>query len=114
MGNNNLKRILLGISFQGANRLLVLAYDNTQNGSNKVERNSRQKYFLPRINFSKFNVLIDGRNFYDQPISAKIRKYDELRKLYTGSGGDYTTDCLLDYNYYKDHFLTSACNLQHF
>ena len=110
--NNNLKRILLDSSFQGVNRLFVLAYENTENGNNRVERNSHQKYFLPRVNLTESNVLIDGPNFYDQPITDEITKYDELRKLCTGKGDEYTTGCLLDYRYIKDHFLITACNLQ--
>ena len=56
-------------------------------------------------------MLIDGRNFYDQPISNEIRKYDELRKLTTGKGDDYTTERLLDYKYFKDHYQLIACDL---
>ena len=87
-----------------------MSFDNT-NGNNKIEMNSHRKYVLPTINLTKFNVLIDGRNFYDQPISDKIRKYDELRKITTGKGDDYTTRCLMDYNYFEDHCLLIACNL---
>ena len=93
---------LLSKGFKGS--IFVLAYDNTDNGNKRVERNSNQKYFLPKVNLTKFNVLIDGRNFYDQPISNEIRKYDELRKLITGKGNDLTTGCLLDYKYYKQNF----------
>ena len=57
-------------------------------------------------------MLVDGRNIYDQPISDKIRKYDELRKLTTGKGDDYTTGCLLDYKNFRNDFLIRACNLQ--
>ena len=112
LDNNNLQIILLESSFQKVNGLFVLAYDNTENGNNRVERDSHQKYFLPRINLIKSNVLVDGRNFYDQPISDKIRKYDEVRKLTIGKCDDYTTECLLDYKYFRDHFLIAACNLQ--
>ena len=112
LDNNNLKRILLDSSFQRVNRLFVLAYDNTDNGNKRVERNSNQKYFLRKVNLTKFNVLIDGRNFYDQPISNEIRKYDELRKLITGKGNDLTTGCLLDYKYYKQIFLVTGCDLK--
>ena len=55
---------------------------------------SPRAYALPRINLTKFNVLIDGRNFYDQPISDAITKYNELVKLTTGKGEGYTTGCL--------------------
>ena len=46
-------------------------------------------------------LIIDGRNFYDQPINSNERQYDELRKVTLGKGDDYTTGCLLDYAYYK-------------
>ena len=71
------KYINLDPSFQGVNRLFVMAYSNvaTQPG-----RNSQQKYYLPRIDLNKYNVIIDGRNFYDNPIEGDIDKYRELKK----------------------------------
>ena len=60
------------------NRLFVLAFGNTVNGKKKVERDSHRKYFLPRVDITNYNILIDGRNFYDQPINDQIRKYDEI------------------------------------
>ena len=100
---NNLKRFPLDASFQGVNRLFVLAFDNTNNGDNKVEIDSHRKYFLPRVDITNYNVLIDGRNFYDQPVNEQIKRYDEIRKIATGKGDDYTTGCLLDYQYFKDY-----------
>ena len=50
-----------------------------------------QKYFLPRVNITNYTTLVDGRNFYDQPINNQIKKYDEIRKTATGQGDDYTT-----------------------
>ena len=88
-----------------------MAYDNTENGSNRVERDNHRKYFLPRVKINKYNVLIDGRNFYDQPISDQIRKYDEVRELTTGKGEDYRTRFLLDYQYVRDHYQLIACDL---
>ena len=76
---NNLKRFPLDASFQGVNRLFVLSFNNADGNASQVERNSHSKYFLPRVNITNYNVLIDGKNFYDQPISDKIRKYDEIR-----------------------------------
>ena len=80
---NNLTRFTLGASFPGVNRLFVLAFDNTNNGDNKVERDSQRKYFLPRVDITNDNVLINDRNFYDQPINDQIKKYDETRKIAT-------------------------------
>ena len=80
--------------------MFVLAFDNTNNGPCRVERNSHKKYFLPRVDITNYNVLIDDRNFYDQPINDLIKQYDEIRKIATGKGDDYTTGCLLDYQYF--------------
>ena len=100
LDNDNTTRFSLDASFQGVNRLFALAFGNTNNGDNKVERDSHRKYFLPRVDITNYNVLIDGRNFYDQPITDQIKKYDEIRKIATGKGDDYTTGCLLDYQYF--------------
>ena len=47
---------------------------------------------------------MDGRNFYDQLINDLSEQYDEVRKVSTGHGDDYTTVCLLDYAYFKDNY----------
>ena len=109
--NNNITRFLLDASFQGVHKLFVHAFDNTNNGDNKVRRNSHRKYFLPRVDITNYNILIDGRNFYDQPINDQIKKYDEIRKIATGKGDDYTIGCLLDYQYFKNHYQLIAADL---
>ena len=96
---NDYIRELLDASYQGVKRLFILAYDNT--GDNPVAANSHRRYFLPRIKIENYNVKIDGRNFYDQPINDLIKQYDEVRKISTGQGDDYTTICLLDFAYFK-------------
>ena len=55
--------------------------------------------------------MIDGRNVYDQPINGLIKQYDEVRKVSTGYGDDYTTGCLLDYAYFKDNYKLIAVDL---
>ena len=69
LDKNNLTRFPLDASFQGVRRLFVLTFDNTDNGTKKVETSSNRKHFLPRVNITNYNVLIDGGNFYDQPIN---------------------------------------------
>ena len=95
--NNNVTRFPLDASFQGVNRLFILAFGNTENDNNKVERDTHRKCFLSRVNITNYNVLIDGRNFYDQPINDQIKKYNEVRKTAREKGDNYTTGCLLDY-----------------
>ena len=54
------------------------------------------KYFLPKEDVNNYNVLIDGRNFYDQPINDLIKQFDKVRKVSRRKGDDYTTGCVLD------------------
>ena len=74
--------------------MFVLAFDDTDNGAKKIERSSHTKYFLPRVDITNYNVLIDGKNLYDQSINDQIKKYDEIRKTVTGQRDDYTIGCL--------------------
>ena len=60
-----------------------------------------KKYFLPRVKIENYNIEIDGRDFYDQPVNDSIKQYDEIRKISTGQGDDYTTGCLLGFAYFE-------------
>ena len=57
------------------------------------------------------NVMNDGRNFFDQPIKNDSKPYDNIRKIATGQGEDYTTGCLLDYPYFKKYYKLIAIDL---
>ena len=83
LDDNNLTRFLLDDSFQGVRRLFVLAFNNNtvdnpknliSNSNKRVERDSHTKYFLSRLNVTNYNVVIDGRNFYDQPINDLVKQ----------------------------------------
>ena len=105
---NVFRYVNLDPSFQGVKRLFVMAY-NRANG--QPTRNGQQKYYLPRIDLEKYNVIIDGRNFYDNPIESDIEKYRELKKVMIGKGEDYTTGSLLDFDYFKKHYKLVAVDL---
>ena len=85
-------------SFQGVNRLFVLAFEND------TQRASHSGYYLPNVEIKSYNVLINGENFFDQPIKNNKVTYENIRKIATGQGDDYTTGCLLDYPYFKDSY----------
>ena len=87
---------MLDSSYQGIKRLFVIAYYNTE-GNIQVSIDSSKIYFLPRVKIENYNIEIDGKNIYDQPINDSIKQYDEIRKISTGQGHDYTTGCLLDF-----------------
>ena len=51
------------------------------------------------------------KNFFDQPVKNNLRTYDSIWKISTCQGDDYTTDYLLDYNYFKDYYKMIAIGL---
>ena len=69
------------------------------------------KIFSSKCKITNYNVLIDGSNFYDQPINDLIKQHEEISKTATGQGDDYTTGFLLDYQYFKDHYQLIAVDL---
>ena len=91
---------MLDSSWQGVKRLFIFIYNNKE-GDSKVSVDSFKKYFLPRFKNENYNIKIDDRNFYDQPINDSIKQYDEVRKMTTGPGDHYTTGCLLNFAYFE-------------
>ena len=79
--------------------------------NDEVDIKNNKRCFLPRGEIKNYNVLIDGRNFYDQSINELIKQYDKVRKVSTGQGDDYATGCLLDYAYFKDNYGLTAVDL---
>ena len=107
--NNVFKYINLDPSFQGVNRLFVMAFSRENN--NQPTRNGPAKYYLPRIDLKKNNFIIDGRNFYDNPVENDVEKYRELKRVMIGKGEDYTKGSLLDFDYFKKHYRLVAVHL---
>ena len=56
--------------------------------------------------------MIDGKNFFDQPVNNDKVTYDNIRKIVTGPGDDYTTGCLLDYIYFKKYYKMIVIDLR--
>ena len=56
--------------------------------------------------------MINGKNIFDQPVKNNLRTYDNIRKITTGQRDDYTTSCLLDYVYFKNHYKLIAIDLR--
>ena len=103
---------LLNASFNGVRGLFVHAYviaAGTKNDEAGIRNN--KKYFFLGGEIKNYNVLIDERSFYDQPINDLMKQYDEVRKVSTGYDDDYTTGCLLDYAYLKDNYRLNAVDL---
>ena len=96
---NKYLNYLIDPSFQRANRLFVLSFEND------AHRRSYKRYFLPAVEMKDYNVMIDGKNFFD------VITYENIRKIAAGQGDDYTTGCLLDYNYFKNYYEMIAIDL---
>ena len=101
--NPNLNH-LIEPSFQGVNRLFVLAFEDD------AERISNKRYYLPNVEIKDYNVMIDGKNFFDQPVKNNKVTYENIRKIAMGQD-DYTTGCLFDYIYFKNYYKMIAVDL---
>ena len=101
-------RYFLKPNFLGVNRLFVLVYSNEDVDSKRFKA---KRYYLPKGVIKSYNVIINGKNFYDQAIDSDIKRYEGIRKLTTGQCEDYTTGCLLNYDYIKNHHRLIAVDL---
>ena len=79
--NSNVTIFPLDASFQDVNRLFVLAFNDVNDDANRVQKDIYRKYFLLRVNVTNYNVLIDGRNVYDQPLNDQIKSMMKLARL---------------------------------
>ena len=96
---------LIEPSFKGVNRLFVLAFEND------AQRTVHSGYDLRNVEIKNYNVMINGENFFDQPIKDNKVTYENIRKIATGKGDNYTSGCLLDYPYFRDSYKMIAVDL---
>ena len=102
--NPNLNH-LVEASFQGVNRLFVLAFENDNH------RTTHDRYYLSNVEVKDYNIMINGENFFDQPIKNNKVTYENIRKIAAGQGDDYTTGCWLDYPYFTNTYKMIAVDL---
>ena len=75
------------------------------------QRISSKRYYIPNVEIKDYNVMVDGKNVFDQPINNMTKTYKNIRKITTGLGNDYATGCLLDYTYFKKYYKVIAIDL---
>ena len=102
---NSYLNYLVDPSFQEVNRFFVLSFENEN------DRTSHSNYYLRKVEIKDYNIMIDGKNFFDQPINSDLKTYENIRKIATGQGDDCTTSCLLDYSYFKENYKMIAIDL---
>ena len=100
--NNNLN-CLIDPTFTNVNRLFVLSFENEN------DRTSFSKYYVPEVEIKDFNVLIDGKPFFEIPVKNKEEAYEQIIEM--SKNNDYTTGHLLDYEYFKGHYQLIAIDL---
>ena len=98
--NRNLN-YLIKPTFTNVHRLFVLSF-NTDN------RYSYSNYYVPKVEINDFNVLIDGKSFFDLPVKNAEEAFEKIVEI---SNNDYTTGNLLDFAYFKKHYKLIAIDL---
>ena len=100
--NNNLI-YLIDPTFMSVNRLFVLPFPRNNNTDSRY---SFSNYYVPKVRANDFNVLIDGKSFFDLPVKNEEEPYKKII-----DNNDYTTGNLLDFAYYEKHYKLIAIDL---
>ena len=100
--NNNLN-YLIDPTFGNVNRLFVLSFEIEE------DRISFSNYDVPKVEIKDYNVIADGKPFFEIPVKNKEESYEKIIEISRNSG--YTTGNLLDYEYFKDHYKLIAIDL---
>ena len=103
---NRYLNLVVNPSFPGVNKLFVLSCQNEN------DRTLHSSYYLPKVEIKDdCDVMIDGKKVFDEPINSKLKTYENIRRIATGQGDDYTSGCLLDYSYFKENYKMIAIDL---
>ena len=100
---NNSSNYLIDPTFTKSNRLFVLSFENTN------DITSFSKYYVTNIQIKDFNVLIDGKSFFEMQIKNGEETYEQIIEMKRSN--DYTTGNLLDYEYFSKHYKFIAIDL---
>ena len=94
---------LIDSTFTEVNRLFVLSFENEE------DRTSFSNYYVPKVEIKDFNVLIDGKIFFDVSVKNKEEAYEKIMSI--SKNNDYATGNLLDYEYFSKQFKLIAIDL---
>ena len=106
---NNKLNYLIDPTFTNVNRLFVLSFQRIagENNTTKDHRDSFSHCYVPNIRIKDFNVLIDGKSFFDLP----VKNEDVYKKINMTNNNDQTTGNLLDFVYLKKNYKLIAIDL---
>ena len=97
---------LIDPTFTNVNRLFVLSFSGNNEGDN---RDSFSHYYVPNVEIKAFNVLIDGKCFFDLPVKNEEETYEKIIDM--SNNNAYTTGNLLDFAYFKENYKLIAIDL---
>ena len=80
-----------------------------ENNVKKYHRDSFSHYYVPNVEIKDFNVLIDGKSFFDLPVKNEEEAYEKIIEI--SKNNDYTTGNLLDFAYFKENYRLIAIDL---
>ena len=103
--NNNLN-YLMDPTFTNVNRLFVLSFARNNNTDSRY---SYSNYYIPKVQIKDFNVLIDGRSFFDLPIKNEEEAHEKIIEM--SQNNNYTAGNLLDFAYFKKNYKSIAIGL---
>ena len=100
--NNNLN-YLIDPTFTNVNRLFVLSFERTEEDNIKKDyRDSFSHYYVLKVQIKDYNVLINGKSFFDLPIKNEEEPYEKIINM--SNNNNYMTGNLLDFAYYKENY----------
>ena len=77
--------------------------------NNTDNRDSFSHCYVPNVEIKDFNVLIDGKSFFDLPVKNEDESYEKIIDM--NNNNDYTTGNLLDFAYFKENYKLIAIDL---
>ena len=109
--NNNNLNYLVDPTFTKVNRLFALSFKRIagENNTTKYHRDAFLHYYVPNIEIKDFNILIDGKSFFDLPVKIEEEAYKKIIEM--SKNNDYATGNLLDFAYFKENYRLIAIDL---
>ena len=103
---NNDLNYLIDLTFTNVNRLFVFSFSRNNNTDGRY---SYSNYYVSKVEIKDFNILIDGKSFFDLPVKNQEEAYEKIMDI--SNNNDHTTGNLLDFAYFKENYRLIAIDL---
>ena len=88
---------------------MLIDYLFSPRNNNTDSRYSFPNYYVPKVRINDFNILIDGKNFFDLSVKNEEETYEKITEM--SNNNDFTTGNLLDFTYFKNNYNLIAIDL---